>query len=233
MTHSLYLITNLESSPLRNLNKLNEPEILSQNHESWLNEYKADKTNSTKRYRYRHPDIKSALKTETGYKCVYCESKIGHNTPGDIEHKVPSSKDEEQHFIWSNLTIACTECNRRKNNYYEAGNEFLDPYSDDVEALLEHHGPLVFWKSANTRSETTIRILELNGYNRQQLIERKINKIEEFSNLIERFLSQTGALKMLLWKQIQEMINLQSEYSAMLQEVVDKKGITSTSTGSS
>lgn len=217
---------------MRNLTKLGEPEVLALNHECWLIEYKADKESSTKKYRYRHRDIKEALKAETGYKCVYCESKIGHNTPGDIEHKIPSSKDEEQHFIWSNLTIACTECNRRKNDYYEVGNEFLDPYSDDVEASLEHHGPLVFWKSANTRAETTIRILELNGNNRQQLVERKINKLEEFSNLIERFLVQTGALKMLLWKQIQEMTGLGSEYSAMLDEVIQKKGITSASTGS-
>lgn len=216
---------------MRNLNKLGEPEVLALNNENWLVEYKADKTNSTKKYRYRHADIKMTLKEETGYKCVYCESKIGHNTPGDIEHKIPSSKYENLHFSWSNLTIACTECNRRKNNYYEVGNEFMDPYSDNVEDLLEHHGPLVFWRSANNRAETTIRILELNSNSRQQLIERKINKIEEFSNLIERFLSQTGALKMLLWKQIQEMIKLGSEYSAMLVEVIDKKGITSTSTG--
>jgi hypothetical protein len=92
---------------------------------------------------------------------------------------------------------------------------------------------LVFWKSANARAETTIRILELNSNNRQQIIERKINKLEEFSNLIERFLVQTGMLKMLLWKQILEMIDLGSEYSAMLQEVIEKKGITSASTGSS
>ena len=218
---------------MRNLTKLVEPEVLALNHEAWLAQYKADKSNTTNKTRYRHRDIKETLKKETGYKCVYCESKIGHNTPGDIEHKVPSSKDEDKHFTWFNMTIACTECNRRKNNYYEIGNEFLDPYSDDVEAALEHHGPLVFWKSANARAETTIRILELNSNNRQQLVERKINKLEDFSNLIERFLVQTGMLKMLLWKQILEMIDLGAEYSAMLQEVIEKKGITSASTGSS
>lgn len=220
------------SDSLRSLVKLPEPEVLASNNVEWLEAYKADKTSSAKKYKYRHTDIKSTLKEETGFKCVYCESKIGHNTPGDIEHKIPSSKNEDLHFSWSNLTIACTECNRRKNDYYEIGNEFLDPYSDDVETLLEHYGPLVFWKSANTRAETTIRMLELNGNERKQLIEMKINKLEDFSNLIERFLNQTGALKMLLWKQIQEMTGVRSEYSAMLQEVIDKKGITSASTGS-
>ncbi|MDB9999669.1 HNH endonuclease [Porticoccaceae bacterium] len=217
---------------MRNLTKAVEPEVLARNHVVWLSQYKADKSNATNKTRYRERNIKETLKKETGYKCVYCESKIGHNTPGDIEHKVPSSKDEDQHFIWFNLTIACSECNRRKNNYYEIGNEFLDPYSDNVETALEHYGPLVFWKSANERAETTIRILQLNGNDRQQLIERKIKKLEDFSNLIERFLVQTGMLKMLLWQQILEMIDLSSEYSAMLQEVIQKKGITSASAGS-
>ena len=230
MIPSRFLTILRGNKQVRNLTKLAQPAVLEENHLDWLASYKADKTNSTNKYRYRHADIKDTLKEETGLKCVYCESKIGHNTPGDIEHKVPSSKDEDQHFTWENLTIACTECNRRKNDYYEIGNEFLDPYSDDVESLLEHHGPLVYWKSANTRAETTIRILELNGYKRKQLIERKIDKLEEFSNLLERFLHQTGTLKKLLWKQIEEMTSIESEYSAMLQEAIEKKGITSCST---
>ena len=64
----------------------------------------------------------------------------------------------------------------------------------------------------------------------KQLIERKIDKLEEFSNLLERFLHQTGTLKKLLWKQIEEMTSIESEYSAMLQEAIEKKGITSCST---
>ncbi|MDX2510310.1 MAG: hypothetical protein QNK28_12255, partial [Desulfobacterales bacterium] len=85
---------------MRNLTKLEEPEVLHSNCQQWLELYVADQGNSTKKYRYRHPDIKTTLKNETGYKCVYCESKIGHNTPGDIEHKIPSSKHIEFHFYW-------------------------------------------------------------------------------------------------------------------------------------
>lgn len=214
---------------MRNLLKVEEPDVLKQNNATWLTDYLADKRNSTKKYRYRHPEIKEALKQETGFKCVYCESKIGHNTPGDIEHKIPSSKDESFHFVWENLTIACTECNRRKNDYYETDNQFLDPYLDDVESCLEHHGPLVMWQSSNGSAEVSVRILELNSVKRQQLIEHKIAKIEEFSNLIERFLEQSNStLKQLLWKQIEDTTNSKSEYSAMLQSVIQKKGINST-----
>jgi len=104
---------------MRTINKKPKPQVLVDNEDSWLTAFKSDRSNSTKKYRYRDKAIKKALIEETGYKCVYCESKIGHNTPGDIEHKIPSSKNIDLHFTWGNLTIACTECNRRKNYYYE------------------------------------------------------------------------------------------------------------------
>ncbi len=215
---------------MRNLSKHQEPVILNTNHQQWLEQYIANQGSTTKKYRYRHPDIKSTLKSETGYKCIYCESKIGHNTPGDIEHKIPSSKHIELHFTWDNLTIACSECNRRKNDYYEEENEFLDPYCDDVEGLLEHYGPLVHWRTNEHRAEITVRILDLNSQCRQELIERKIGKIDEFTNLLERFITQeNNILKALLWKQIEEMTSLNSEYSAMLVTILHQKNITHTS----
>ena len=131
---------------MRRLAKQPIPTLLIMNSAAWLADYLLDLSSPTKKYRYREAEIKNALREETGWKCVYCESKIGHNTPGDVEHKIPSSKDRTLHFEWSNLTIACTECNRRKSDYYEENNGFLDPYADDVEEVLLHLGPLVYWK---------------------------------------------------------------------------------------
>ncbi|WP_407279185.1 HNH endonuclease signature motif containing protein [Aromatoleum evansii] len=212
---------------MRSLEKLEKPEVLRDNEEAWLGEYLADRDSNAKRYRYRHPDIKQRLKEETGLKCVYCESKIGHNTPGDIEHKIPSSKDVSKHFDWNNLTISCTECNRRKNDYYREGEEFLDPYSDNVEQWLEHHGPLVYWKAGNVRAEISIRKLELNGEARAPLIFRKIEKLDALANVIERWSNEgNDTLKSLLLLQIREMSSVRSEYSAMILSVLKSKGIT-------
>lgn len=212
---------------MRRLTKLEKPEVLAENEEVWLTNYLADKSNNTNRYRYRHTDIKQRLKEETGFKCVYCESKIGHNTPGDIEHKVPSSKDDTKHFEWNNITIACTECNRRKNDYYEIGEEFLDPYNDNVDEMLEHHGPLVFWKTGENRAEITIRQLQLNSESRAQLIFLKMSKLDALANLIERWSSEeNNILRSLLLREIKEMCCVKSEFSAMVLAVVKRKGIT-------
>ena len=219
---------------MRAINKKPKPQVLVDSEDSWLTAFKSDQSNSTKKNRYRDKQIKEALKEETGYKCVYCESKIGYNTPGDIEHKIPSSKNIDLHFTWSNLTIACTECNRRKNDYYEEGAEFLDPYSDDVEQLVEHHGPIVYWKAGSLRAEITVRTLELNSKNRLPLILNKMEKLEEVSNLFERYESEPNeTLKSLLKRKLIEMTEVNSEYSGMIFEALSKKGLTSQSTRTS
>jgi uncharacterized protein (TIGR02646 family) len=131
---------------VRFLKKCQIPAVLAENAERWLADYAADPDNSTKRYRYRNAEIKAAIRNETGWKCAYCESKIGHNTPGDVEHKVPTAKSQDLHFSWANLTCACGECNRRKGDYYEQETEFIDPYVDDSKNL---YGTLVRFRAGD------------------------------------------------------------------------------------
>lgn len=212
---------------MRNIEKLAIPEVLSLNHDEWTAAYIADKTSTTKKYRYRHTEIKITLKEETGWKCVYCESKIGHNAPGDIEHKIPSSKAEHLHFAWENLTVACAECNRRKNDYYEEGEEFLDPYNEDVEQAIQHYGPVLGWNNGHERAEITVKTLELDTVARFPLISRKIEKIEELNNVIERYVKEESiALKTLMKQKIKRMIDKKAEYSDMLMAIIETKGLT-------
>lgn len=211
---------------MRNLEKLPIPDVLATNHLEWLKEFLADKGNTTNKYRYRHSEIKARLKEETGWKCIYCESKIGHNTPGDVEHKVPSSKVDNLHFTWENLTIACTECNRRKNDYYEEEAEFLDPYNDDVESAVEHYGPILGWVIGNARAEITIKTLELDTNIRFSLISRKIEKIEEINNVIERYVKdENQGIKELMKQKIKRMMDKKSEYSGMIVSIIKQKGL--------
>jgi hypothetical protein len=210
---------------MRRLAKGAAPPILTDNAVGWLAEYIADKASNTKKYRYRHPDIKEALRVETSWKCAYCESKIGHNTPGDIEHKVPSSRQENLHFEWGNLTIACTECNRRKNDYYELGQEFLDPYVDDVEDCLVHLGPLVYWKPNNPRAEVTVRTLEMDGTGRAPLIDRKRELLEKARALLETVAAAGDPLLQALRRdEVQRMCEADAEFSAMVKTYVDLVG---------
>jgi len=69
------------------------------------------------------------------------------------------------------------------------GSEFLNPYKDDVEKMVLHHGPVVNWVIGNTRAEITIRKLDLDNYLRKELIARKL---EEINILISNFNSETN-----------------------------------------
>ena len=207
---------------MRRLQKTAIPPVLEANAAAWLNDYLAEPTSDTKKYRYRDKSIKAALLTETGSKCVYCESKIGHNTPGDVEHKVPTSKVREQHFEWSNLTIACTECNRRKATYYEVDTAFLDPYHDDVEQCLVHLGPLVYSRSGHIRAEKTIRKLALDSMERKGLIDRKTDVLEKARALITNVKSaEDPLLKALREDELARMKRVDAEYSAMVIAYLD------------
>lgn len=204
---------------MRRLTKLPVPTVLAANCAAWLGDYLADKDSATKRTRYRHPDIKQAIREETGWKCVYCESKLGHNTPGDIEHKVPSSRNDQLHFEWANLTSACTECNRRKNDYFEPEAAFLDPYVDDVEACLLHLGPLVYWAPGHQRAETAVRILELSGQ-RTALLDRKRDVLEKARALLDLQRAGTDLLRALRRDEVEKMCDVTAEYSAMVRAYV-------------
>jgi len=211
---------------MRYIDKLEEPEILKLNKAEWLAKYKANKSD-TNRYRYRDTSIKTQLKSETSSKCVYCESKIGHNVSGDVEHMIPSSKNEDLHFEWNNLTIACPECNRRKNDYFDIDNEFLNPYVDhDLDTIVKHFGPIVTWQTGNTRAEITVRTLELSDYKRSELIVRKVEKIKEVETLLERY-HQTDkeSIKRILILQLKEMANAGSEFSGMIKALLNIKDV--------
>lgn len=196
--------------------------MLAEHGARWTEELKANPQSKACRYRYRDPEIKSTLKMETNDKCVYCESKIGHNTPGDVEHKIPTSRDIDKHFSWDNLTVACTECNRRKNDYYSEEMEFLDPYKDDVESMLVHCGPIVRWITGNSRAEVAVKALGLMDPSRVALVCRKIEKLREVADLLERYREATNAaLKGVLRRQLSAMANVPGEYSAMVSATLE------------
>lgn len=209
---------------MRAITKLSCPEVLQDNADAWLSAWLADKSSVHKRAKYRHPDIKRRLKEETANKCVYCESILGVTAPGQTEHIVPSSKRERLHFDWYNLTRACAECNRRKNDYYVAGDEFLNPYLDAIDDSLTHCGPLVFWENEGGRAEITVRTLGLNG-DRAELVLRKSQFLNELQLLYDRMTSADAALRPVLLRALFDKASTQGEYSACALAFIRSKGL--------
>lgn len=207
---------------MRKLIKLEEPLELKGMKEYWKKKV-AENGSEYYKTKYRARPIKEQLKRETYNKCVYCESKVGHNTPGDVEHKIPVSANEDGRFEWGNLTIACTECNRRKNDFYNPGQGFLDPYVDEVETMLIHVGPVVFQKPGEAAAEIAVRILELSETEKRlQLFGQKVNKLKAAMNLMDRIVSMNNPLlKTLLIKELRSMAEISEEFSAMVKSLIE------------
>ncbi len=81
---------------------------------------------------YGHQTVKQALILMQHGKCCYCESKIKHICPGDVEHYRPKAEYRQQHndaiqkpgyywlaYTWDNLLLSCERCNRQyKKNLF-------------------------------------------------------------------------------------------------------------------
>lgn len=210
---------------VRAVTKLAEPKVLQDNREAWTAAYIAEPENNYRKYRYRDQEIKTCLVAETSNKCVYCESKIGHNTPGDVEHKTPSSLDITMHFVWINLTIACTECNRRKNDYFSELKPFLDPYIPNVEQRLVHHGPTVSWVPGDAVAEMTVKILQINDAKRGQLVARKAEHIDAINNAVARLHDGDPLVVELMKMRIADYKSPSSEFSGMAIAICQTYGL--------
>jgi uncharacterized protein (TIGR02646 family) len=81
-------------------------------------------------------------------KCAFCEAKILHTQPGDVEHFRPKKAWSEAAgkpmqrpgyywlaYEWTNLVLSCEECNRR-------GKKNLFPLADEAKRARSHHARL-------------------------------------------------------------------------------------------
>lgn len=170
------------------LKKEPKPQLLIDNGETWTNDlmseyYLTNNINKTKQNRYNKPQIKDALKRETKEKCAYCESKITHIYPGDIEHIIPKSKFPRLTFTWSNLTLGCYWCNNKKRAFLNRTCMMLNPYKDKTNTHIRAFGALIYHINSNERGEITWRQLELN---RPELRDKRQEKIEELQTMIDK-----------------------------------------------
>ena len=174
------------------LTKTDKPKVLVDHEDEWRIEYMqevaAGLARGKRKKRYNHPSIKSELIYETVGKCAYCESKIMHVSWGEIEHIVPVSQNPALVVAWDNLTLACPVCNGTKSDYWEEGNEILNPYVDQPDEHVIFAGPVVLARPGSQRGATTIDQI---GLNRPGLIERRQERLDRINHLLNAFEAMT------------------------------------------
>lgn len=132
---------------------------------------------------YRHHTVKAAIRQETCDKCAYCESKVTHTYPGDVEHIIPKSVRPDLMLDFYNLTFSCSACNNNKRDYYSEDAPIIDPYKDDPESHMFACGPLIMYRPGDTVGYVTKQKLDLN---RMPLVERRKERLESVTRLLDQ-----------------------------------------------
>lgn len=215
---------------MRKLNKLDKPQILVDNAVLWTQEYcdclKEGKTPSKEiATRYNEDSIKSTLEKETHEKCVYCESKIKHISYGDIEHILPKNKDArpDLYVEWSNLTLACEQCNRSgKRMYYNPELPLINPYMDEPSEHLIDMGPIIMPVIGDDRAYVTKEKLKLN---RAALVERRNERIISVENLLNAWKKEPRTeIKNILEEQLHNEYSEDKEFTSTVKSYLRQMG---------
>lgn len=211
---------------MNKLTKIDKPRILVENEIAWTSKYVAlhnagaeipDSLSGS----YRKPEIKQKLIEETHGKCAYCESKVSHIYPGDVEHIVPKSLFPEKIFAWENLTYACYNCNNSKSTYYSTSTPLLNPYLHEPAEHIRAYGSLIFAVDGSIEGDTSITVLKLN---RAQLVEKRTERLESLNHLISRWYSESDPdRKALFLKQILEEAEADKEYSFIMKQYISDR----------
>lgn len=196
------------------LRKGNPPTILVEKAAEWTEEYRkalaaGGEITKTVRFRYRHKDVKAAIRLESHNKCIYCEGPIGF---GQTDHITPVSKRPDLVVAWTNLALVCPECNTHKSDYYDLALPLINPYVEDPAEFLLFLGPFVMAVAGNQRGQVTERQLKLN---RPDLFERRTRRLKMLEPLLHQWAAQPpGTLKDLLKVAILEEASDDKEYAA-------------------
>lgn len=202
-----------------------KPQVLIDNGENWTKQLMECVNNNqpipqSLEAKYRKPEIKAALIFEANGKCAYCESKVSHVYPGDVEHIIPKSHYPRLMFTWSNLAYACYKCNNAKRAKIIKTCKLLNPYKDDTSVHLRAFGPMVMHINASKRGELTHKELILN---RPELLERRLESIKMIQNIIDKYNSETDpGIKSILLIELEEFTTSSKEFSfTNLQYLID------------
>ena len=199
------------------MTKGKKPAILEERADQWTQEHlglldACDAVPDTVRYRYRHPDIKKALRAESSDKCIYCESKISHVFPGETDHLAPVSKRPDLYVRWENLAYVCKDCNRAKGAYYSEAEPLIDPFTVEPGNHLAFFGPLVFHRPGDDLGLRTVGRLKLR---RSSLVERRGDVLEKLQLMIDRWAQMPeGPTREFLREDIMERVGDSHEYAA-------------------
>ena len=162
--------------------------------------------------RKKYSIVKAHLVRDFNGKCAYCESDLLHISAGQTDHVLPVSKKPKLLFAWSNLVLACENCNRTKNAYHNDSLPLVNPLVDNPAAHLTFIGSII--QDIDTRGYTTITELELDRGPLTAKRTERLMLLEPFVKWLERE-TDTDERTMIV-NQFKQYAEPTREFSAMV-----------------
>ncbi len=162
---------------------------------------------------YGHRSVKDALREAQHDKCAFCESKVTHISPGDVEHYRPKAGYRQAPedplaqpgyywlaYEWSNLLFCCQLCNQQfKGNHFPLADPAHRARSDRDDISREE--PLLINPAIDDPAdflefrENIIHAIdedprgkatiEILGLNRVKMAERRLDVLDKLKALLK------------------------------------------------
>lgn len=134
---------------MRHIERLPEPDILHEKHDEWQRKYeeKLQKHPSARpdHSKYAHPAIAGTLQCMSHGKCFYCETRLS-GAYKEIDHHIEVFIDPSKAYDWTNLYLACDNCNNKLNHYTIPVSEALNPCrnsDEEIQQALTFDGEMI------------------------------------------------------------------------------------------
>lgn len=106
--------------------RLAEPQILVLNKSGWTTNFINSNKSRPDNSKYGHRDIKIPLYSVSFNKCYYCE-RLLKDSSKEIDHFIEVSEAKDLAFEWTNLHLACDNCNGKISNRVIPVTNVLNP----------------------------------------------------------------------------------------------------------
>lgn len=162
------------------LTRPGEPEVLAESKERWLARYLERRALSPglrpPGAQYAHAMIVRVLEGMSFKKCFYCKAKPDRRT---VDHYIEVAERPDLAFSWSNLYLACQDCQGKQPNKDNPSLDCLDP-CDPSFMPLEHltfTAEQITAKSGSNRGYNTIQKYRLDD---ERLDFKRLKRLKKF-----------------------------------------------------
>jgi uncharacterized protein (TIGR02646 family) len=169
---------------MRGLIRLSEPNILRNKKVEWLQKLIISGKTRPDSTKYGNPQIRLQLNTISNYKCFYCESLL-KEVPSEIDHFIEVTCDINKSYDWTNLYLACDNCNKKIPHNEIPVQISLDPFVDNDEEISNHiifDDEIIRIKDNSEKGSKTIQKYRLNT---KQLDYKRAIQLKNFYKVIE------------------------------------------------